>query len=295
MKRYLWLALFLTACASQSNYVRPWDNWAATTPPPLDFPIIDAHAHFDHPEHHNEQPAPEMVKAFKEANIKGAVIHYHEGEAAATKLDRKNAPFKMATCAGLVPGTTVRHVDEGIQKGQYQCIKVFLGYVGKWAMDPFYQPFYKLAVKRNVPVVFHTGDTYSTKKDPIFIKYTDPLQVDEVAVLNPNVKFVIAHMGSPWIESAAEVVYKNPNVYTDLSAFVLGDCSTLPPEEAYEIIVRPIHWFFIFAANPKKIMFGSDWPLLKIPPYIQAVQRAIPKEHWKAVFHDNAAELFNLN
>ena len=35
--------------------------------------------------------------------------------------------------------------------------------------------------------------------------------------------FVIAHCGNPWIESAAEVAYKNPNVYIECSAMLTGD------------------------------------------------------------------------
>ena len=41
-------------------------------------------------------------------------------------------------------------------------------------------------------------------------------------------------------------------------------------------------------------MFGSDWPLVSMKPYVEAYKRAIPKEHWKAVFYDNAARVFKF-
>jgi len=41
-------------------------------------------------------------------------------------------------------------------------------------------------------------------------------------------------------------------------------------------------------------MFGTDWPLVSIKPYVEAHKRAIPKEHWRAVFHDNAVRVFKL-
>ena len=41
-------------------------------------------------------------------------------------------------------------------------------------------------------------------------------------------------------------------------------------------------------------MFGTDWPLGSIKHYVQAYKRAIPKEHWKAVFHNNAVRVFKL-
>ena len=39
------------------------------------------------------------------------------------------------------------------------------------------------------------------------------------------------------------------------------------------------------------MMFGSVWPLVAVKPY----KRAIPKEHWRAVFHDNAARVFKIS
>ena len=38
----------------------------------------------------------------------------------------------------------------------------------------------------------------------------------------------------------------------------------------------------------------SDWPLVRIEPYLRAFARAIPREHWQAVFHDNAARVYGF-
>jgi hypothetical protein len=47
--------------------------------------------------------------------------------------------------------------------------------------------------------------------------------VDDVAVDYPDVKFVICHLGNPWFQDTAEVLYKNDNVYADISGLTLGD------------------------------------------------------------------------
>jgi predicted TIM-barrel fold metal-dependent hydrolase len=52
---------------------------------------------------------------------------------------------------------------------------------------------------------------------------------------------------------------------------------------------------FGYLEDPKKLMFGSDWPLVSMNPYVEAYKRAIPREHWKAVFHDNAVRVFKLS
>ena len=35
-------------------------------------------------------------------------------------------------------------------------------------------------------------------------------------------KFLICHLGNPWFRDCMEVVYKNDNVYTDISGLTLG-------------------------------------------------------------------------
>ena len=73
--------------------------------------------------------------------------------------------------------------------------------------------------KYHLPVIFHTGDNWSTTAK---VKYAHPLRMDEVAVDHPEVRFVLAHFGNPWLIDAAEVVFKNPNVWADLSGLFVG-------------------------------------------------------------------------
>ncbi|MBI3544908.1 MAG: amidohydrolase family protein [Deltaproteobacteria bacterium] len=257
-----------------------------------DLPTIDAHTHTEfenHPEPVSAIPMTqdEYFRQLKEANVVGAIAHTHQG---------KNDYFDLRArgithCVGVGASPDLKDAENGFKSGKYGCIKIYLGYVHQWASDRHYQPLYKLAEKYDVAVVFHTGDTYSTKGK---LKYADPLTIDEVAVEHPKVRFVIAHCGNPWIESAAEVAYKNPNVYLDASAFMIGNLDKQPQEKIDEYVVKPLRWIFGYLEDPNKLMFGSDWPLTYIATYKRAVQRAIPREHWKAVFHDNAVRVFKL-
>jgi len=183
-------------------------------------------------------------------------------------------------------------LDQALTSRKFRCIKIYLGYVYQYANDPAYHPAYRLAAKHGVPVVFHTGDTYSSNGK---LKYSDPLTIDEVAVDFPNVTFVIAHAGNPWIQSAAEVAYKNPNVYLEASALLIGDLAAEPKAKIDTYIVKPLSWVFGYIEDPTKVMFGTDWPLTGMATYIDAYKKAIPPEHWAAVFHDNAARVFQLN
>jgi hypothetical protein len=72
--------------------------------------------------------------------------------------------------------------------------KAYLGYLHFGPEDARYVPYYKLAEKYHLPVVFHTGDNWSTKAK---VKFAHPLRLDEVAVDFPEARFIIAHFGNP--------------------------------------------------------------------------------------------------
>ena len=254
-------------------------------------PIIDVHTHTPFGSAAEQSNArhkeEEFFKEWRDAGVVGAVAHTTASGGNFYNLKSRNVIY----CGGVGDNVDVKRIENGLKSGAYGCIKVYLGYTYRYAYDPQYEPIYRLAQKYDVPVVFHTGDTNSTKAK---LKFADPLTIDEVAVDHPRVNFVIAHCGNPWIESAAEVTYKNPNVYIECSALLTGNLDQMPKEKVETYVVRPIAWIFGYIEDPKKMMFGTDWPLVSMKPYVEAYKRAIPKEHWRAVFHDNAVRVFKF-
>jgi predicted TIM-barrel fold metal-dependent hydrolase len=253
--------------------------------------IIDAHTHteFSGELNKNRGVAVTQTQYFGEwrrAGVVAAVAHTHSGKPFPDLRDHN-----VMSCVGIDARPNVSLIEDGLRSGRYGCIKIYLGYVHQYAYDKNYEPVYELAEKYDAPVVFHTGDTDSRRAK---LKFADPLTIDEVAVDHPKVRFVIAHCGNPWIESAAEVAWKNPNVYLDGSAFLIGDLDRMPRAKVDTYVVRPLAWIFGYVEDSTKLMFGSDWPLTDINSYVKAFKRAIPREHWQAVFHDNAVRVFKF-
>lgn len=258
------------------------------------FPVIDAHTHTEFSgllEESSQIPMTreQYFKEWQEAGIVGAVAHTAADGSNFYDLKAQNVIY----CAGVGDQINLQRVEDGLKTGHFGCIKIYLGYTHRYAYDPLYHPLYKLAEQYAVPVVFHTGDTY-TPEATAKVKYADPLTIDEVAVDFPKVTFVIAHCGNPWIQSAAEVAYKNANVYLECSAFLIGNLNELPPEQIDTYLVQPIRWIFGYVGDPSKMMFGTDWPLVGMKAYLEAYKRAIPQEHWQAVFYGNAARVFKF-
>lgn len=185
-------------------------------------------------------------------------------------------------------------VKKQLQSGKVKALKVYLGYLHYPPSSRGYRPYYKLAADHDVPVIFHTGDTYSSTAK---VKYAHPLRIDEVAVDFPKTKFVLAHFGNPWILDAAQVMYKNKNVWADLSAILIGDgeaFAAMRKDGVLERAGKRIQEGIEYAEAPDRFLFGSDWPLSSIGVYRDFVRGLFPKEHHDAVFRGNAKKLFGL-
>jgi predicted TIM-barrel fold metal-dependent hydrolase len=188
----------------------------------------------------------------------------------------------------------MRRVEAQLAEGRIKAIKAYLGYLHYGPEHASYRPYYELAERFRLPVVFHTGDTYSPYSK---LKYAHPLGVDEVAVDHPNVRFVLAHVGNPWMIDAAEVVYKNVNVWVDVSGLAIGDDGAFTAPERQETLQETrtaLRQAFRYAERPNRFVYGSDWPLASLAAYKAFIAAALPEMFHPLVFEENARTLFGI-
>jgi len=210
----------------------------------------------------------------------------------------------VINCYGAIDGKgRIRKESEivkDLNSNQYKCIKIFLVYhfIG-YASDPQLKRIYDLAKARNLTVVFHTGDPYSPDG---LVKFAHPRYIEEVVVRYEKVDFVIAHCGNPWTKDAAELAYKNKNVFLECSALVIDEVGKMSQEELNTLMVEPIRWVFNYVKNPRKMMYGSDYPLVKdvedkknLKPYLKNYMDAIPEPDRKKVFYENAVCVYKFS
>lgn len=188
----------------------------------------------------------------------------------------------------------LQRVEQVLRAGHVIALKAYLGYLHYEPAHPNYRPYYEMAAKYRLPVFFHTGDTFSPKAK---LKYAHPLGVDEVAVDHPDVQFVLCHVGNPWMIDAAEVIYKNLNVWADLSGLLIGDEAEFAREELQDQIaelatrlVRAIR----YSERPNRFLFGSDWPLVPMLAYRNLLQQILPAVWHELIFEENARRLLRL-
>lgn len=170
-------------------------------------------------------------------------------------------------------------------------IKLYPGYVKIWLSDPIYAPVYEMAQTYGKPVAVHTGLTSHPRAH---LKYSHPLVLDEVASEFRKTRFVMCHMGNPYIQDAAVVMAKNPNVYADLSGFLDGPTDVEAYYRDHDWIMNQTRQWLNYIGCWDRLMFGTDFPIVNYREYLYFVSRLIPEQHWDNVFFYNANYVYQL-
>ena len=183
----------------------------------------------------------------------------------------------------------VRIISDYLERGLIKGLKFYPGYEPFYPNDSRLQIWYEMAIEFDVPVMFHSGDTYAPRGK---VKYSHPIHHDDLAVDYPELKIVICHVGNPWIKDCMEVVYKNDNVYADISGLVLGDFT----EKFERFMKTEIEEMITYAGNPKYLLYGTDWPISNMNSYLKFMdQLDLPEEKKELILWKNAAELFKID
>lgn len=171
-------------------------------------------------------------------------------------------------------------------------VKLFPGYQAFYPHEKRVAPLYEFAHRRGIPVLIHQGDTLDRNG---LLKFARPIEVDEVAVQYRDVRFVLCHFGNPWIDEAAELVYKNENVYADTSGLLAH-----PSAPHFERMVEQSRFrltqAIVAIGTVDRILYGSDWPLEDLRTAVGLVERLdLPEEDRVKILGVNARRLFRLS
>ncbi|HSQ58289.1 MAG TPA: amidohydrolase family protein [Gemmata sp.] len=187
-----------------------------------------------------------------------------------------------------------RKVESLLASGAVVALKGYLGYLHFDPSHANYRRYYELAAKYRVPVMFHTGDTFSPHAK---LKYAHPLGIDDVAVDHQDCRFVMCHVGNPWMTDAAEVIYKNMNVWADLSGLLVGTDEEFATEEGREAaaeLAYSLQRAIRYSERPNRFIYGTDWPLVPMRAYREFIFDATAPEWHQLIFEDNARTLFRI-
>ena len=268
--------------------------------------LIDCHVHLNNyytENGDNRRPTEENVHRLWDAMAANGVDHAVVLTSYKVNVDRPSVEHVLEILAEdprttVVEGlrwrsdhrTDLFHMEERIRDGLVKGIKLYPGYDLYAIDDPSLEAVFRIAAKHDVPVMIHCGDTYARNAK---VRMAHPLLVDDIAVDYPDVRFVICHLGNPWFQDTAEVLYKNDNVYADISGLTLGDFDY----EFERYLVTRVKDMIAYMGDPsRQIMYGSDWPLVEMEPYVKFLEGLdFPEGAREHIAWQTAAELFKID
>lgn len=143
--------------------------------------------------------------------------------------------------------------------------------------DPAARELYKLAAEYDIPIIWHCG--------PVDIEPKKARRLSQVANYEapikefPDTTFILGHSGALQCEQAVALQMRYPNVYLEVSCISLAQVD-----------------YVLKNCDPKRVMFGSDWPFYH--PSLQMAKVLMVTEGNDAlrtsVLYDNAARLLGL-
>ena len=152
--------------------------------------------------------------------------------------------------------------------------------------DRIAYPIYEVIGEHKLPAIFHTGHsgmgTGMRGGGGVRLKWGQPMLVDDVAVDFPDMKIILAHPSWPWVDESLSMALHKDNVFIDLSGW--------SPKYFQPQIIQ-------YANGPlrHKMMFGTDFPLIRPDRWIEAARQAGFKEEvLPGILKDNAARVLGL-
>ncbi|GGK34714.1 amidohydrolase family protein [Nocardia camponoti] len=176
-----------------------------------------------------------------------------------------------------------RYVTEAIDAGA-RIFKVHIQVGAYSPEDPLLDPVWQILADRDVPALIHCGS------GPAPGEFTGPAPVARVLERFPNLRLIIAHMGTPEYSAFLDIADRFPRTYFDTTmVFTRFSEADAPfPTTERDRLVR----------MGDRILFGSDFPNI---PYdygeaVNALERLDLGDDWvRKVLSTNAVELFDLS
>jgi predicted TIM-barrel fold metal-dependent hydrolase len=131
---------------------------------------------------------------------------------------------------------------------------------------------------------------------PFDMRFSNPIDVHQVALRYPQVRFVIPHFGAGYLREALMLCDLCPNVYLDTSS----SNRWMRYEEAH-VDLRAVFRRALDVAGPKRLFFGTDssyfprgWNQEIFETQTKALYEiGITEETARLIFHENLVQLFS--
>jgi hypothetical protein len=148
---------------------------------------------------------------------------------------------------------------------------------------------YEAAAALGIPVLHHTCMSWASGSP---LEQGQPILLEKAIRRFPNLNFVLAHWGWPWVWEATALALKYPNVILDTSCLYYDS----PREFPRFVFSQQIPSTLIERSLRNQVVFGSNYPRVEIKNMVKALKSLQFSEGFlERVFRTNAERLLGGN
>lgn len=258
--------------------------------------IIDFHTHYSE----GQGPIEDLIAAMDEEGVDMAVVSAvvppggDNGESANACVHEavKAHPSRLVGFGCVVPylPKAAEMLERYVQEFSFRGVKLHPSIQQFYPSDQRIYPIVEKAIDLDIPILIHTG---AVPIPGTRSRYDDPLEIDDLALVYPEAKIVMAH-GDPFGPAPA-IAGKHPNVYMDTTTTFARFIRLVPGlgEDTLEFM-----GLVSGESGSSKVIFGSDsnpskpYRLKKNLDPLRALD--IPDDEKEMILGRNAARLLKL-
>ena len=254
--------------------------------------------YFKNPAGHNMMPSPDETAAyFRERKIASVIFpvdaerntgfkRYENEEVARICAENDDILIPFASIDPAKGRLGAREARRLVREFGVKGFKFHPTMQGFYPNDRSAYVLYEAIAEEGAIALFHTGQTGVGAGAPggmnMRLKYSQPIYLDDVAADFPDMTIVMAHPAFPWQEEQLSVLTHKPNVYMDLSGW--------SPKYFSPILLQ-----YMNSMLKKKMLFGSDWPVITPDRWIADFEKLDVKEEVKPlIMKENAVRILGL-
>jgi predicted TIM-barrel fold metal-dependent hydrolase len=205
----------------------------------------------------NDQADPGSCPPWRDERFMAVPTNYSDEE---LKAFCEQYPDRLIGFTSINPNRyqPERKVERAIKEFGMKAIKLY-PHSGFYPNDPRLTRTYDLCSQLGIPVIIHTGMKAVRWQ---WMKYNQPIFVDEIATNFPDLNIVMCHGGYPWTEEFITIAYTNPNVWVDLTFMERIEETFVLPGLVESTIRR-----LVKLIGAQRLLWGSEGPYMTLPLY----------------------------
>ncbi len=271
--------------------------------------IIDIHAHVGYKNAKERYSAEEFITVMDKVGIdKLVILGADHGVFSLTNFEDEEVasfcekyPDRLIGFSSVHPNRSNPHlkVKQAVKKLGLKGVKLY-PHAGFYVNDPRLDLVYEKCLEMNIPVMIHTGVKALQRQ---YLKYNNPIYIDDVVTKFPKLKVIMCHGGFPWCDEFLAIAHSASCVWVDIT-FLDYIENIFKRKGLCERIIKNL----AEVIGPHRLLWGSEGPFMNLPlfgqhgpdHYVKSQEFLVKRfdflseEDKKGLLGDNAARLLNI-